>query len=290
MTKQRFQFTRSTPEVGLSAVRLVSMLSGKGGVGKSVLAYNLADRMAAAGAAVLLVDLDVTCGNQHILANQVCCYGVSQLLSHELTLAEAVTTVRTGLDLLAAVGHGWPQSMTPASGAAQLVRALRGQGGVYDVILVDHPSGRSEASLVMAAASDINLLAVVPELTSIADACGLYKQLLTTDRSLDCRLLVNRAESDGEAEYIHLKFGALTERFYGCPPGYLGRLLEDSAFRRAVAAQAPLAMVAEDSVSIRDLATIAARLIPESRREREVGLSDDDLAINNVPAAADIRE
>jgi flagellar biosynthesis protein FlhG len=231
----------------------VSILSGKGGVGKSVLTYNLADRLASAGKRVLMVDLDVGCGNLHILANTAGQFGVTHLVAKELSLAEAV-------------------------------------GGVYDLVLVDHPSGKSEASIVLAAASDVNLLLVVPELTSIADACGLYKQLLKTDRSLDCRLLVNRAETDGEAEYIHRKFGALTERFYGRPPGYLGRLLEDGALRQAVATQAPLAAVDKETPTIADLDAIAAQLATGNIRVRTNRRSHDEKAINNVPAEADIRE
>ncbi len=290
MTKRRLQFTRTTLGQGRTAPRLVSILSGKGGVGKSVLTYNLADRLASAGKRVLMVDLDVDCGNLHILANTAGQFGVTHLIAGELSLAEAVTPVRERLDLLAANGYGWPAEMSASTGAAKLAHCLRSQEGVYDLVLVDHPSGKSEASIVLAAASDVNLLLVVPELTSIADACGLYKQLLKTDRSLDCRLLVNRAETDGEAEYIHRKFGALTERFYGRAPGYLGRLLEDGALRQAVATQAPLAAVDRETPTIADIDAIAAQLAPGNIRVRTSRLNHDEKAINNVPAEADIRE
>ncbi len=290
MTKQRLQFTRTALGQDRTAPRLVSILSGKGGVGKSVLTYNLADRLASAGKRVLMVDLDIGCGNLHILANTAGRFGVTHLVAGELSLAEAVTPVRERLDLLAANGRGWPAEVSASTGAAKLAHCLRSQDGVYDLVLVDHPSGKSEASIVLAAASDVNLLLVVPELTSIADACGLYKQLLRTDRSVDCRLLVNRAETDGEAEYIHRKFGALTERFYGRPPGYLGRLLEDGALRQAVATQAPLATVDKETPTIADIDAIAAQLAPGNIRVSTSRLNHDEKAINNVPAEADIRE
>ena len=195
MPKQRLNLQRGTEQSMRKDSRLVSLLSGKGGVGKSVLTYNLAERLAFRGHRVLLVDLDVYCGNLHILANVSFRYGVTQVVNEDLSLKEAVTFLGDNLDLLATDGRGWPEDISSTRAAAQLAARLRNEGQQYDLILIDHPSGKCQSSTVMAAASDINLLVVVPELTSIADACGLYKHLLTTDGSLDCRLLINRPRS-----------------------------------------------------------------------------------------------
>lgn len=290
MPKQRLNLQRGAEQSVVKDTRLVSLLSGKGGVGKSVLSYNLAERLAFRGTRVLLVDLDVYCGNLHILANEACRYGVTQVVAGDLSLKEAVTPLGDNFDLLAADGRGWPEDISSAKAAAQLATRLRIEGRQYDLILIDHPSGMCQSSTVMAAASDINLLVVVPELTSIADACGLYKHLLTTDRSLDCRLLVNRAETDDEAEYIHQKFGALTERFYGRPPGYLGRLLEATSFRRAVATQKPLSATDDAEATLADLEEIAIHLVSDGVSDQLPAQEFSEKAINSSPATADIRE
>lgn len=290
MPKHRLNLRRGSEQSVAKDTRLVSVLSGKGGVGKSVLSYNMAERLAFRGTRVLLVDLDVYCGNLHILANVACRYGVTEVVSGDLSLKEAVTLLGDNLDLLAADGRGWPEDISAAKAAAHLATRLRNEGQQYDLILIDHPSGKCQASTVMAAASDINLLVVVPELTSISDACGLYKHLLTTDRSLDCRLLVNRAETDDEAEYIHQKFGALTERFYGRPPGYIGRLLEAASYRRAVATQKPLSATDEAEATLVDLEKITTQLVSDGLSDQSPTQEFMEKAINSSPATADIRE
>lgn len=290
MPKHRLNLRRGSEQSVAKDTRLVSVLSGKGGVGKSVLSYNMAERLAFRGTRVLLVDLDVYCGNLHILANVACRYGVTEVVSGDLSLKEAVTLLGDNLDLLAADGRGWPEDISAAKAAAHLATRLRNEGQQYDLILIDHPSGKCQASTVMAAASDINLLVVVPELTSISDACGLYKHLLTTDRSLDCRLLVNRAETDDEAEYIHQKFGALTERFYGRPPGYIGRLLEAASYRRAVATQKPLSATDEAEATLVDLERITTQLVSDGLSDQSPTQEFMEKAINSSPATADIRE
>ncbi|MDH3891268.1 MAG: AAA family ATPase [candidate division Zixibacteria bacterium] len=290
MSKQRLNLQRTAEPSVVKDTRLVSLLSGKGGVGKSVLAYNMAERLAFRGTRVLLVDLDVYCGNLHILANVACRYGVAQVVAGDLSLKEAVTVLGGTLDLLATDGRGWPEDMSSTKAAAHLATRLRNEGQHYDLILIDHPSGKCRASTVMAAASDINLLVVVPELTSIADACGLYKHLLETDRSLDCRLLVNRAQTDDEAEYIHQKLGALTERFYGRPPGYHGRLLEAESIRRAVAGQRPLSMTDDAEKTLVELEKITIQLVSDSLSAHSPAQENSEKAINSSPATADIRE
>ena len=142
----------------------------------------------------------------------------------------------------------------------------------------------------MAHASDINLLVVIPELTSISDCYGLLKILLAANRSIDCRLLINRAESQDEATYIHERFAAMTEKFLEQKPGYLGHLLEDSSYRQSVAAQSPLANLEPDSTAVGALTQLTEELVsalglPQGSTPRIV-----KKAINNYAAAAEIEE
>ncbi len=91
--------------------RTISILSGKGGVGKSVVAFNLADAMARQGAKVLLVDADFGCGNLHLLANVAVEFGIGEYASRQVPLREAVTTLTGGVDLLAST---WNETLGEA--------------------------------------------------------------------------------------------------------------------------------------------------------------------------------
>ena len=83
---KRNHFNRSTNE----NPRILSVISGKGGVGKSIMAFNLSERMAAMGANILLVDGDIDFGNQHIFANLKTEYGFREFYENKLSLKKIV--------------------------------------------------------------------------------------------------------------------------------------------------------------------------------------------------------
>lgn len=276
-----------------SDTKVISIISGKGGVGKSIVAFNLAERLASAGRRVLLIDADMNFGNLHILANHSGEYGLREFIRQELSLKEAASTCRHGFDLLAAGGGEiiWTDgSINPIAAA---VSRLRQEGANYDVIILDHGSGVSRAATVMAHASDISILMLVPELTSIADCYGLLKHLKAADSHIDCRLLVNRVEKAEQAQYIHTKLCAVSERFIDRIPAYLGYLTEDKCFSESIARQSTLAECSPEANAVKELTVLARRLLrtltPESHTISDKSLKSDP-EINKTAALADIRE
>jgi flagellar biosynthesis protein FlhG len=247
--------------------RIISILSGKGGVGKSVIAFNLANELARQGAKVLLVDADFGCGNLHLLANVAAEFGIGEYASNQLTLREAVTTLTSGVDLLAATWHETLGEDRSIRFTAQFLQRLRSDARAYNFILFDHRSGRSNQTAMMAHASDLVLLVAIPELTSLSDAYGLYKHLLSLGNSVDCGLVVNRAQSDDEAQFIAQKFDALTERFLGRSISVLATIPEDEAVRKSIAAQSPLAKIDSQATACQALTRFATVLVQASEFE-----------------------
>lgn len=280
---------RLTQSAELPETTIISVLSGKGGVGKSILAFNIAERLAASGHRTLIVDADFSSGNQHIFSNTRCEFGVKQFAEGELSLLEASSMVSMNLDLLGASRTGRILQSLDVSGAARLINALRAQSADYDYIVMDHASGISEPATVLAQASDINLLVLVPELTSIADAYGLYKFLLDTNRAIDCRLLINRAHSDEEADYIQRKFSALAQRFLQTSPRVVGYLLESELFRKSLARQCPLAQTAPESAVVQTLGRIVQNLTSPLRAAVPHQSISTQMVRNENPATADIK-
>ena len=272
--------------VNTDPIRLVSIMSGKGGVGKSVLAFNLAERMAADGRRVLLVDADFCAGNLHILANSAAETGISEVVAGQ-PVAQAAVRLSDNLYLLGHNQTGPAHDLNQVEIASRLVQQLRRQTSDYDLVVIDHASGISDPAVVIASGSDANLLVLIPELTSISDCYGLCKYLYQKNRAIDCRLLLNRISSPSEAEYVWTRFSAMTEQFLSQSPSLAGRVDEDDAVRKSVAAQQPLAQVDPQSPAAAALASIGKTLIGD---RPATGRSRSFLPIKNVTLTADTRE
>ena len=122
---------------------LISILSGKGGVGKSIISLNLADQLSLHGYRVLLVDADINAGTLHILANASPEIGFNEYSVGSHTLDQSVSPLTQNLHLLAAPENPLELSGENRIHSASLVARLRTDcSGRYDAIIVDHGSGR----------------------------------------------------------------------------------------------------------------------------------------------------
>ena len=267
-------------------LRTVSILSGKGGVGKSVIALNLAERAASHGRRVLLVDVDFSGGNLHILANVAPRQGLAAYLGGEVSIDQVVVPITDRCDLLAHPDSLPPGTSVTVKEIARFASRLQVEAAAYDLIIMDHGSGVSEQATVLASASDLNLLIAIPELTSIADCYGLYKFLTQANRSVVCRLLINRVEDAEEADFVATRLGAMTRQFLGRPLPMLAFLPEDRSLRRAIAGQCPLAQIGEQSPVLQGLNETCRALVGGLPTATPV---TPDTVINENAAPADIR-
>ncbi|HWR83615.1 MAG TPA: AAA family ATPase [Candidatus Deferrimicrobium sp.] len=268
---------------------LVSILSGKGGVGKTVIACNLAERLASAGLRVLLVDADFNFGNVHVLCNVTAEHGVNDFASGRLTLSQARVTLTESFDVLTSEGGELTDAFASVKQAIDFLKRLRQQGADYDLILLDHSSGKSETAAAVALASDLAVLVVVPELTSLSDAYGLFKHLTHKSSKANIGLLINRAESVGEAENLCAKFIAVTNEFLGRVPRCLGSLPEDPAVKESVSRQQLLAQTAPDAPMLRALDDLGSAVIDKVRSEAPVTGEGRRAVINENRIMTDTR-
>ncbi len=288
MGEQRHQGRPPAPGL-MQAPKVVSIVSGKGGVGKTVLACNLADRMADLGYRVLLVDADVDCGNAHILLNVRIKGGLDQFAAAQASLRESVTKVRDRLDLVTTQAGGAAPILADAPGANALIERLRKQALMYDLILIDHAPGRSRGAVAVACASELNVIVVVPELTSLADGYGLYKHLRLQDGRVKGGLVINRVESPEDDEFVRVNLAMLTERYLGQALPYLGSIPEDRAVKESVAGQQVLASRWIDSRAEQAIVLLGVELVNTLASYPEPTVIDR-VQINRNQALADMRE
>jgi len=240
--------------------RTIVVASGKGGVGKSNLAANLAVALGERGARVLLVDADLAQASLDLLLGLHPRYDLQHVLNGEKSLEDIC------LD--------GPQNVTlvPAtSGAPELAELddyrreclLRGLGNLdrqTDILLIDTASGLSRQVTQLCLAADDVLVVTTPEMPAFADAYGLIKLLRQQGLGRPPQLLVNLAGSPEEAEETAHRIRLVARRFLSLEIESLGYVLFDPSVGRAVRLQQPVVTAFPHSPAAIAFRALAERL------------------------------
>ncbi len=220
-------------------LRVVAVTSGKGGVGKTSVAANLAV-LAARDRRVLLLDADLGLANVEILYGLTPRFHLGHVLEGKARLEEALVRGPGGVALLSA-GAGAPEasSMTD-EGRQSLLTALEALEDRFDLVLVDSAAGVGENVLFFAGAAQEAVLVISPEPTSLSDAYAAVKSLSQRTGLRHFRVLVNTVPSEDAARRTFEKLAQVTGRFLSVRLSYLGSLPRDENVGRAVLLQKPV--------------------------------------------------
>jgi flagellar biosynthesis protein FlhG len=252
-----------------------AFVSGKGGVGKSVLALNAARVLTEAGKKVLLLDADLGLANLHVLANVEPRGRLERILARAERLEDAITPLAFGADLLAADNGQHLSMLSSAEAAEELALALGTVNAQYDYILVDTPRGITEPSLHFCRACDRTLLVTTSEPTAITNSYAWYK-IATLDGTRVPTWLVANGTSDAS---LPQRFGELCRRFLGHAPAWAGTVPHDPDIVRSVALQTPVFELNPESPAWKAIQNFTHRLqkiAPESLRKAVTGPAAGD--------------
>ncbi len=225
---------------------VVSIQSGKGGVGKSLVAANAAAMIAGRQARTLLIDADINFGNQHILMNVAPTHSIIDCVVSSQVLADTVVRINPFFDLLAAPlqPHTIDEEIRTGLSLDSLLVTAR---QTYDVVIIDHASGIDRLGQQAVKKADRIAVVTLPELPAIADAVGLCKYLTTAGAQANIDLVVNRVDETDDAPVLGESFRQICRQLGLREPQSITDLPNDSAARQALARQAGLADVAPEA-------------------------------------------
>ncbi|WKZ31850.1 MAG: MinD/ParA family protein [Thermodesulfobacteriota bacterium] len=217
--------------------RVISVSSGKGGVGKTNSVVNLAIAFTRMGKRVLLLDADLGLGNLDVLLGLAPRYNIGHLLRGERNIKEVLADGPGGIKILPA--SSGVQELTSLSAEERLALAshLETLESEFDVMIIDTGAGISDNVLFFNMAAQEIMVVVTPEPTSITDAYALMKVLLHKHGERRFKLLVNEARNRKEGIEVYRKISLAAERFLSISVEYVGCVLLDENVQKSVARQ-----------------------------------------------------
>ena len=225
-----------------SRARVIAIVSGKGGVGKTNVAVNVAIALAAAGRRVLLVDADLGLANVDLVLGQRPHGDLGHVLSGKLALGDIIQEGPAGIRWIPGASHMPALSRIGERRREALLERLTALETQHDYVLIDAPAGIGQGVLHLARQADELVLVTTPEPTALMDAYALLKAAAASGPdAIGCvRLVVNMIGHRKQADEVHRRIAQTAARFLRLDVGMLGYVFCDGHVGRAVQKQHPL--------------------------------------------------
>lgn len=249
--------------------RVITVTSGKGGVGKTGISVNLAIELARAGNRVVLLDADFGLANIEVMLGIRPQYNLADLMFGGKSIGEIVMPGPEGISFISG-----------GSGLHELTRLTREQivnlsmrlvelDDMADIIIVDTGAGIADNVLEFVAASAEVLLVATPEPTSITDAYALLKTLnrkseFSTEHTR-IRMIANRVANERDGRELYEKLSVVASKFLSFDLEYLGEIPQDDQMSRSIIRQKPIVISAPGSDAAVALSELAEKLAGTSR-------------------------
>ncbi len=262
---------KTTP---ISKVRTIAITSGKGGVGKTNIATNLAILFRRYKKRVLLVDLDLGLANIDILLGLHPEYTLQDVIEDRKEMKDVIIQGPDGI--LIVPSSSGVEELTHLS-EEQKMRLYKGLGqldGEVDIVIVDTGAGISPNVLSFVLASNEILLVTTPEPTAMTDAYAMIKVLSRRRKDLNIRLIVNHSGSREEAELTMKKLISVARRFLDINVQYLGYLLHDPNVPIAARRQKSFVKEYPNTIATSCLSNMVASFLSVDNGAQALGIED----------------
>ena len=246
-------------------IRVISVTSGKGGVGKTNISANLAYLLSRRNKKALVLDADAGLANIDVILGINSQYNLYHVLKGEKSLSEAVIEGPGGIMILPSAS-GIPE-MTDLSRGQKLtlIDELNALNEALDFMIIDTGAGISSNVMYFNMVAKEIIVVTSPEPTALTDAYALIKVLYQRHAKKRFRLLVNMVRNPSEAKEIYERLSQATDHFLNLTIEYLGYVLLDEKVRDAIRQQKAFAEVYPNTPATKCLAKIADKLCSEAQ-------------------------
>lgn len=239
----------------------IAITSGKGGVGKTQMAANLAIAIAQRGRKLLMLDADLGLAGLDLALGVTPTHNLSEVLEGRMKPDEILTEGPCGIRLLPASPGRYEMANLSPSERDALSNAVDLCAASFDVLLTDTGAGINSNSVSFAASADEVVLVATPDPQSMRDAYAMAKVLAKRAGVETIRFIANQASSEAQGAELHDTLRGLIRKFLPVELTYLGCVPRDEAVRQAAAAGMPFVLRSPESYAARAVQSIAQRLL-----------------------------
>lgn len=245
--------------------RIITVTSGKGGVGKSNFSLNFALALQQRGYRVLLFDADLGMANIDVLLGTPAPYNLFHVLKREKSIWDIIQKGPGGLEFIAG-GSGFKELVHLSDEEIDYFSEQIGMlNGHVDFLLFDTGAGLSKETLRFILAAEETIVVTTPEPTSITDAYALIKMVKTMGNAVPFRLVVNRVGDDKEGKQTADNMQQVASKYLGIELPVLGYIPDDTNVTKAVKRQTPLSVAFPDTAASRGIDKIVSYYLQEGR-------------------------
>lgn len=257
---QKEKIVKQESRLGSSKPRIITVTSGKGGVGKSNFVVNVAIALQKMGKKVLIFDADMGMGNDDVLMGFLPKFNVYDIIFDNKSIEEVVIEGTLGVKLLpGGTGISKFEEVTEAQRDA-FINKLSELNDI-DYIIIDTGAGVNRSVLGFIACSEELILITTPEPTSLTDAYSLLKTVNHFKLKNSAKILVNKTMDVEEGKATYNKFSNVVKKFLNIELQYLGHMSEDKKLIKAVRSQEPFLTSYPNSNVAKDVEYIAKKIV-----------------------------
>lgn len=254
------------PHLPAPRLRVFSVTSGKGGVGKTSIVTGLAVSFAKMGRKVLIIDADLGLANVDILLGLTPAANIYSLLRGEKTIEEILTAGPCGVQVLPASSGIYELTHLSAEQRISLLSHLDALEGRFDTVLIDTGAGIASNVMYFNAAAQEIIVVATPENTSIADAYALIKAFAQNFGETHFHVLLNMVRNEFEAIDTFRSMERAAARFLNLSLNYVGFILRDEHVRTAANARKSLIEKYPLAPAARSIKSVAEELLASRPR------------------------